>query len=107
MRRKRRGHSQLDLAVAVHTTQRHVSFIESGRAAPSRDMILLLSAAMDISLRAAVDLGLCVTHEHWLLCAVCSPILRRRATGRMAVARKMTGAAQSNNDLRGQKADGR
>jgi DNA-binding XRE family transcriptional regulator len=38
--RKRRGHSQLDLAVAVLTTQRQVSFIESGRAAPSRDMIL-------------------------------------------------------------------
>jgi transcriptional regulator with XRE-family HTH domain len=38
--RKRRGHSQLDLAVAVRTTQRQVSFIESGRAAPSRDMIL-------------------------------------------------------------------
>jgi transcriptional regulator with XRE-family HTH domain len=65
--RKRRGHSQLDLAVAVRTTQRHVSFIESGRAAPSRDMILRLSAAMDIPLRAAFDLGLSVTHEHWLL----------------------------------------
>jgi len=83
--RKRRGHSQLDLAVAVRTTQRHVSFIESGRAAPTRDMILRLSAAMDIPLRAAV--GLCVTHEHWLFCVVCSSILRRRATGRMAAAR--------------------
>jgi transcriptional regulator with XRE-family HTH domain len=82
--RKKRGHSQFDLAVAVRATQRHVSFIESGRAAPSRDMIRL-SAAMDIPLRAAFDLGLCITHEHWLFCAVCSPILRRRATGRMAV----------------------
>jgi hypothetical protein len=55
----------LDLVVAVRTTQRHVSFIESSRAAPSRDVILRLSAAMDILLRPAVDLGLCVTHEHW------------------------------------------
>jgi transcriptional regulator with XRE-family HTH domain len=55
--RKRRGHFQLDLAVAVRMTQRHLSFIESGRAAPSRDMILRLSAAMDIPLWAAVDLG--------------------------------------------------
>jgi hypothetical protein len=47
----------LDLAVAVRTTQRHVRFIEPGRAAPSRDMILRLSAAIDIPLRAAVDLG--------------------------------------------------
>jgi hypothetical protein len=54
----------LDLAVAVRTTRRHVSFIESGRAAPSRNMILRLSAAMDIPLRAAVELGLCVTNEH-------------------------------------------
>jgi transcriptional regulator with XRE-family HTH domain len=79
--RKRRGHSALDLAVAVRTTQRHVSFIGSGRVAPSRDMILRLSAAMDIPLRAAVDLGLCVTHEHWLLCAVCT---RSFGDGRLA-----------------------
>ena len=38
--RSRRGLSQLDLALSAHTTQRHLSFIESGRAAPSRDMVL-------------------------------------------------------------------
>jgi len=59
--RERRGDSQLDLVVAVRTTQRHVSFIESGRAASGRNMILRLSAAMDIPLRAAVDLG-CVRY---------------------------------------------
>jgi transcriptional regulator with XRE-family HTH domain len=49
--RGRRGFSQLDLAVAARTTQRHLSFIESGRAKPSREMILRLAATMNLSLR--------------------------------------------------------
>jgi transcriptional regulator with XRE-family HTH domain len=49
--RGRRGLSQLDLATAARTTQRHLSFIESGRAAPSREMILRLAATMDVPLR--------------------------------------------------------
>jgi transcriptional regulator with XRE-family HTH domain len=49
--RARRALSQLDLALAARTTQRHLSFIESGRAMPSRDMILRLSGTMDIPLR--------------------------------------------------------
>src|SRR6516165_7096643 len=49
--RGRRGFSQLDLALAAHTTQRHLSFIESGRATPSREMILRLAATMALSLR--------------------------------------------------------
>src|SRR6266403_643668 len=49
--RGRRGFSQLDLAVAARTTQRHLSFIESGRARPSREMILRLAATMNLPLR--------------------------------------------------------
>jgi len=49
--RERRGLSQLGLAVAMETPQRHVSFLESGRAAPSREMILRLAAALDLPLR--------------------------------------------------------
>lgn len=49
--RNRRGLSQLDLALAVRTTQRHLSFIESGRAAPSREMILRISGTVDMPLR--------------------------------------------------------
>jgi transcriptional regulator with XRE-family HTH domain len=49
--RERRGLSQLDLAGAAETTQRHVSFLESGRAAPSREMILRLAAVLDLPLR--------------------------------------------------------
>src|SRR5262245_36627664 len=49
--RERRGFSQLDLAGAAETTQRHVSFLESGRAGPSREMILRLAAVLDLPLR--------------------------------------------------------
>ena len=49
--RGRRGFSQLDLAGAAPTTQRHLSFIESGRATPSREMVLRLAATMDLPLR--------------------------------------------------------
>jgi transcriptional regulator with XRE-family HTH domain len=49
--RGRRGLSQLALAVAARTTQRHLSFIESGRAVPSRDMVLRLGATLSLSLR--------------------------------------------------------
>src|ERR1700736_6714048 len=46
-----RGFSQLDLALAARTTQRHLSFIESGRCTPSRAMILRLAATMSLPLR--------------------------------------------------------
>jgi len=49
--RSRRGLSQLDLALAAHTTQRHVSFIESGRTMPSREMVLRLAATLGLPLR--------------------------------------------------------
>src|SRR5215471_1942925 len=50
-RRARRGLSQLALAVAARTTQRHLSFIESGRATPSREMVLRLGGALSLPLR--------------------------------------------------------
>ena len=49
--RARRGFSQLDLAGAAGTTQRHLSFLESGRASPSREMILRLATVLDLPLR--------------------------------------------------------
>jgi len=49
--RERRGFSQLDLAGAAETTQRHLSFLESGRATPSPEMILRLATVLDIPLR--------------------------------------------------------
>ena len=49
--RKRRGLSQLELAGVAGTSQRHLSFLESGRAAPSKQMVLSLAAALNVSLR--------------------------------------------------------
>ena len=49
--RSRRSVSQLDLALAARTTPRHVSFIESGRAVPSREMVLRLAATLGLPLR--------------------------------------------------------
>jgi transcriptional regulator with XRE-family HTH domain len=49
--RTHRGQSQLALAGAAEISQRHLSFLESGRTAPSRDMVLRLSAALDVPLR--------------------------------------------------------
>src|SRR5205823_14965103 len=49
--RTHRSLSQLDLAGAASTSQRHVSFLESGRTQPSREMVLCLAAALDVPLR--------------------------------------------------------
>src|SRR4051794_9009189 len=49
--RTRRGLSQLDLALAADVSSRHVSFLETGRAQPSREMILRLGSALDVPLR--------------------------------------------------------
>ncbi len=49
--RKHRGLSQLDLAHHADVSQRHVSFLEVGRALPSREMVLRLSAALEMPLR--------------------------------------------------------
>lgn len=49
--RSQRGQSQLDLALAANVSPRHVSFLESGRAQPSVDMVLRLMAALDVPLR--------------------------------------------------------
>lgn len=49
--RSRRRMSQLDLAAEADISQRHLSFVESGRARPSRDMVLHLAAQLDVPLR--------------------------------------------------------
>jgi transcriptional regulator with XRE-family HTH domain len=49
--RQLRRLSQLDLALDAEISQRHLSFVESGRAAPSRDMVLRLAATLDVPLR--------------------------------------------------------
>ena len=49
--RNERRLSQLELALSAGVSQRHVSFVESGRSRPSRDMVLQLAEAMDLPLR--------------------------------------------------------
>jgi len=49
--RAQRGLSQLALAGGAEISQRHLSFLESGRAEPSREMVLRLCAVLDIPLR--------------------------------------------------------
>lgn len=49
--RERRRFSQLELAVEAEVSQRHLSFIESGRAVPSREMVLHLAEHLEVPLR--------------------------------------------------------
>jgi transcriptional regulator with XRE-family HTH domain len=49
--RQARRLSQLALASNARVSSRHLSFLESGRARPSRDMIITLAAALDVPLR--------------------------------------------------------
>ena len=53
--RGRRGMSQLDLALAADVSARHVSFLESGRASPSQDMVLRLMSTLQVPLRDQND----------------------------------------------------
>ncbi|MEZ5559638.1 MAG: helix-turn-helix transcriptional regulator [Pseudomonadales bacterium] len=49
--RQHRRLSQLALALASGISQRHISFLETGRANPSRGMVLALADALDVPLR--------------------------------------------------------
>lgn len=49
--RGKRGHSQLRLSADSNISQRHISFLESGRSQPSKALILKLGTVLDIPLR--------------------------------------------------------
>jgi len=49
--RQRRRMSQMDLALEAEISTRHLSFLETGRSQPSRDMVLLLTEKLDMPLR--------------------------------------------------------
>ena len=57
--RDRRRLSQLDLAVEAGVSARHVSFLETGRSRPSREMVLLLAEQLDVPLRERNPMLLC------------------------------------------------
>jgi len=48
--RHARGTSQLDLSLTCGVSQRHLSFLESGRSRPSRDTVLHLASALNVPL---------------------------------------------------------
>jgi transcriptional regulator with XRE-family HTH domain len=49
--RQRRRLSQLDLALEAEISTKHLSFLENGRAQPSREMVLRLAEQLDVPLR--------------------------------------------------------
>ncbi len=65
-----RRRSQLDLSLSAGLSQRHLSFLESGRAQPSRSMLLRLAEALDLGLADRNDL---------LIAAGFAPIYPQRA----------------------------
>ena len=50
--RQRRRMSQLELAGVADISARHLSFVETGRASPSRSMLIRLAERLDVPLRA-------------------------------------------------------
>ena len=63
--RQRRRLSQLDLAVEAEVSTRHLSFVETGRAKPSREFVLHLAEYLEVPLRE---------RNHLLLAAGFAPI---------------------------------
>jgi transcriptional regulator with XRE-family HTH domain len=76
--RQQRGFSQLHLAVEAEISQKHLSFIESGRSVPSREMVLQLAEHLDVPLRE---------RNAMLLAAGFAPIFRDRPLTDPALAR--------------------
>lgn len=70
--RQRRRRSQLELAHEADISTRHLSFVETGRATPSREMVLRLSERLDIPLRERNAL---------LVAAGYAPMYRERPLG--------------------------
>jgi transcriptional regulator with XRE-family HTH domain len=54
--RRQRGLSQLSLALQVGSTGRHISFLETGRSRPSRQMVLRLADTLNVGVREANEL---------------------------------------------------
>ncbi len=50
--RGKRGLSQIDLSLLASVSSRHISFLETGRSKPSREMLLCLASTMDLPMRA-------------------------------------------------------
>lgn len=60
--RDRRRMSQLDLASVAEVSTRHLSYVETGRSTPSRELVLHLARHLDVPLREQNDLLLAAGH---------------------------------------------
>src|SRR6476469_1009096 len=67
--RLRRRLSQLDLAGEAEVSTRHLSYLETGRAEPSREMVLRLADRLDVPLRE---------RNRWLAAAGYAPMFAER-----------------------------
>lgn len=68
--REHRRLSQLELALEVEISTRHLSFVETGRSMPSREMVLHLAEQLDLPLRE---------RNHVLLVAGYAPVFAETA----------------------------
>src|SRR5918912_2276126 len=68
--RRRRRLSQLELALEADVSTRHLSFVETGRSAPSREMVLRLAEQLEVPLRE---------RNHLLLAAGFAPVYAETA----------------------------
>lgn len=75
--RQRRRMTQMELALEADISPRHLSFVETGRAQPSREMLIRLSGQLEIPLRERNAL---------LVAAGFAPLYRERALGDAALA---------------------
>jgi len=76
--RRERRMSQLVLSTEAGVTPRHVSFVESGRSQPSREMVLTLARALDVPLRE---------RNQMLLAAGYAPLYRETGLDEASMAR--------------------
>jgi transcriptional regulator with XRE-family HTH domain len=75
--RQRRRRSQLDLALDTEISPRHLSFVETGRSQPSREMVLRLAEELEVPLRERNAL---------LLIAGYAPVFPERSQNDVALA---------------------
>ena len=54
--RKLRRMSQMDLALEIGVSSRHISFVETGNSRPSRDLVVMICDALEIPLRDRNDM---------------------------------------------------
>jgi transcriptional regulator with XRE-family HTH domain len=83
--RERRRLSQLELALDAEVSTRHLSFVETGRSRPSRDMVLRLAEQLDLPLRE---------RNHLLLAAGYAPVYSESALDSPQVAAVRTAVRQ-------------